>query len=59
MIKLYKTYKIELDPCLKDISKLCDGIKEKVECVKDEYCQWNERGSIDKQCEKKNKKWNL
>jgi hypothetical protein len=59
LIKLYKTYKIELDPSLTDISKLCDGIKEKVECVKNEYCQWNERGSIDKQCEKKNKKWNL
>ena len=57
LIHLYKKYNIQFTKQLVDINKVCIKIKNKSKCNQNEYCTWNERGELDKQCEIKPIRW--
>jgi hypothetical protein len=58
LIHLYEKYKIPFTKKLVDINKVCINMKDKSKCNQSEFCNWNERGEINKQCEIKPIKWN-
>ena len=58
LIHLYEKYKIPFTEQPFDINKVCINMKDKSKCNQSEFCNWNERGELNKQCEKKPIRWN-
>ncbi len=58
LVSLYIKYEIPFTGRLVDINKVCINMKDKSKCNQSEFCNWNERGELNKQCEKKPTKWN-
>jgi hypothetical protein len=58
LVSLYIKYEIPFTGRLVNINKVCNNMKDKSKCNQSEYCNWNERGELNKQCEKKPIRWN-